>query len=317
VDGGSSATDIADVDQSLFDWLLDADPSVAWQAQRDLADDDRWRETRACVASEGWGRRLLELQDPDGRWANGLYTPKWTSTTYTLLQLRRLGLEPSNSQAIAGVRRLLDDARWVEGGVSYWTTHHYAERCVNGMVLSLATYFDVADPRLDGLAAMLIDSRVQDGGWNCNDYRGDTHHSSFNTTISVLEALHLWRLRSGSRRADEAIASGRELLLEHRLFRSHRTGEVIDEAWTRFAFPPRWHYDVLRGLEHLREAGVAPDPRAEEAIEVVRRRRRPDGRWPVGPRHPGLEHFRMEEGRDPGRWNTLRALRVLRWWDGG
>ena len=309
-------TQVALVDPSLLDWLLDGDPSIAWQVQRHLVDDAGWPTTRARVADGGWGRRLLDLQDADGTWAGGLYTPKWTSTTYTLLQLRRLGLEASNAQAIAGVRRLLDDARWVEGGVSYWKTHHFAERCVNGMVLSLASYFDVEDTRVGGLAEMLCASRVGDGGWNCNDYRGHTHHSSFNTTISVLEALHLWRQRTGSQMADEAIVSGQEVLLEHRLFRSHRTGKVIDDAWTRFAFPPRWHYDVLRGLEHLAGSGTAPDPRAEEAIEVVRRRRRPDGRWPVGPRHSGLEHFRMEDAREPGRWNTLRALRVLRWWEG-
>ena len=301
--------------QVPLDWLCDGDSSVAWQAQRDLAQDPRWRGTRALVASEGWGKRLLELQDSDGRWAGGLYSPKWTSTTYTLLQLRRLGLEPGNIQAIAGVRRLLDDATWIDGGVSYWSTRQFAERCVNGMVLSLAAYFDVADQRLDGMAVMLVDGRVADGGWNCYDYRGDTHHSSFNTTISVLEALHLWRLRTGSSEADDAISSGQEVLLEHRLFRSHRTSDVINETWTKFAFPPRWHYDVLRGLEHLRETAVSPDPRAEEAIELVRRRRRPDGRWPIGPRHSGVEHFKMEEGRNPGRWNTLRALRVLDWWN--
>ena len=191
------------MDRTPLDWLLDSDPSVAWQAQRDLTGDGKWSETRVRVATEGWGRRLLALQDPDGKWAGGLYTPKWTSTTYTLLQLRRLGLEPGNAQAIAGVRRLLDEATWIEGGVSYWATHHFAERCVNGMVLSIASYFDVADPRLDGLAAMLTDSRVEDGGWNCDDYRGHAHHSSFNTTISVLEGLHLWRYRTGSSEADD------------------------------------------------------------------------------------------------------------------
>ena len=317
MDVRTASRDAAPAHQSPLDWLLDGDASVAWQAQRDLADDDRWPATRARIATEGWGRRLLGLQDPGGTWANGLYSPKWTSTTYTLLQLRRLGLDPGDSQATAGIRRLLEDATWVDGGVSYWAGHHRAERCVNGMVLSLATYFDVEDPRLDGLASLLIGSRVRDGGWNCRDYRGDTHHSSFNTTISILEALHLWRTRTGSRAADEAIATGQEVLLEHRLFRSHRTGDVINEAWTRFAFPPHWHYDILRGLEHLRETGVSPDMRTEEAIEVVRRSRRPDGRWPIGPRHSGLEHFRMEEGRNAGRWNTLRALRVLRWGEGG
>ena len=305
------------VSEEALDWLLEGDPSVAWQAQRDLIDDQRWPETRARVTGEGWGRRLLEAQDPDGRWAQGLYTPKWTSTTYTLLQLRRLGLDPGNAQAIDGVRRLLDDATWVAGGVSYWATHRFAERCVNGMVLSLASYFEVEDLRLDELATTLIEGRLGDGGWNCDDYRGGTHHSSFNTTISVLEGLHLWRLRTGSSDADEAIATGQELLLEHRLFRSHRTGEVINEAWTRFAFPPRWHYDILRGLEHFRDTGVSRDQRAEEAIDVVRRRRRSDGLWPIGPRYTGVEHFRMEEGRKPGRWNTLRALRVLDWWDAG
>jgi len=312
VSGGAAAAH-----QDPLGWLLAGDPSVAWQAQRDLVDDDGWPATRARIAVEGWGRRLLELQDPGGTWANGLYTPKWTSTTYTLLLLRRLGLGPLDSQASAGVRRLLDGATWVDGGVSYGAGHHRAERCVNGMVLSLAAYFDVEDPRVDGLAAMLIGGRVRDGGWNCRDYQRDTHHSSFNTTISVLEALHLWRTRTGSKEADEAIATGQEVLLQHRLFRSHRTGDVINDAWMRFAFPPQWHYDVLRGLEHLWDTGVSPDVRAEEAVEVVRQSRRPDGRWPIGPRHSGVEHFRMEAGRNAGRWNTLRALRVLRWWEGG
>ena len=142
-------------------------------------------------------------------------------------------------------------------------------------------------------------------------------YSSFNTTISVLEGLLLWRRRTGSTLADEAMATGREVLLAHEMFRSHRTGRVINEAWTRFSFPPRWHYDVLRGLDHFQEAGVAPDPRAEEAVELVRTRRRPDGGWPVGPRYSGRDHFTMEDGRKPGRWNTLRALRVLKWWEAG
>jgi len=306
-------------DAAVIDWLLDGDPSIAWQTRRDLCGQpgEDWAPVRAKVAAEGWGRRLLELQGPDCKWAGGLYTPKWTSTTYTLLLLRRMGLDPANRQAVAGVRRLLDEAERPEGGVSYWKTHRYAERCVNGMVLSLGAYFDAGDERVDDIARMLLGARVEDGGWNCEDYRGHTGHSSFNTTISVLEGLLLWRRRTGSTLADEAMATGREVLLAHEMFRSHRTGRVINEAWTRFSFPPRWHYDVLRGLDHFQEAGVAPDPRAEEAVELVRTRRRPDGGWPVGPRYSGRDHFTMEDGRKPGRWNTLRALRVLKWWEAG
>lgn len=297
-------------------WLLEGDPSVEWQTQRDLLElsEAEWGPTRKLVGAEGWGKRLLDLQDPEGTWGGGLYQPKWTSTNYTLLQLRDMGLDPATSETVRGARKLLDDADWDEGGVSYWSSRLLAERCVNGMVLAITSYFDVGDDRIDAIARLLIGARMGDGGWNCRDYQGATH-SSFNTTISVLEGLTQWKRRRDSDEADEAIASGQEFMLVHKMFRSHRTGEIINEAWTRFSFPPRWHYDILRGLDHLRDSGAGRDPRAEEAIGIVVRRRRSDGRWPIGPRYTGKFHFKMEEGRNPGRWNTLRALRVLKWWE--
>lgn len=302
---------------STVAWLIEGDPSISWQAQRDLTalGEPDWAATRKRVQTEGWGRRLIDHQDDGGTWANGLYGPKWTSTTYTLLLLRRFGLDQGCGEAIAGVKRLLDDADWVDGGVSYGTGRRLAERCINGMVLSIASYFDTSDDRIDSIAANLMAGRLGDGAWNCRDFEGHVAHSSFHTTISVLEGLLLWKRRRQSDDADAMISTGHEFMLSHRMFRSHTTGEVINEAWTKFSFPPRWHYDVLRGLDHMRDAGAAPDPRAEEAIELVHRRRRPDGRWPVGPRYSGETYFRMEEGRQGGRWNTLRALRVLRWWE--
>lgn len=300
---------------SVIGWLLEGDASVRWQTQRDLLDEepDVWRRTRADVARTGWGARLLEHQDPGGTWGGGHYTPKWTSTTYTLLLLRRLGLPPANEQAVAGCRRLLDDARWIGGGVSYWESHTEPELCVNAMVLAAGAYFDVDDGRVDSIAEMLLRHSLSDGAWNCRDTRGATH-SSFHTTISVLEGLLEWKRRTGSSEADSAMERGHEFMLEHRMFRSHRTGEVIDPAWTEFHFPPRWHYDVLRGLDHLRDAGVGPDDRASDAVALVRERQRPDGRWGKGPEYSGEIFFRLEPGRAPGRWNTLRARRVLRWW---
>ena len=304
--------------QGVVDWLLEGDPSVGWQAQRDLLglSEAEWRATRDRIAEDGWGRRLLDAQDSDGRWAGGLYGPKWTSTTYTLLMLRHFGLDRSNPRAVTGARVLLDQAYWVDGGVFYWSGSTVAERCVNGMVLSLVSYFDVGDDRSDDIAELLLRARLDDGGWNCRDYKGHTHHSSFNTTISVLEGLTEWKRRTAVTDADSALATGREFMLAHQMFRSHTTGEVIDEAWTRFSFPPRWHYDVLRGLDHLQDVDAERDERAKEAIDLLMSRRQPNGRWPIGPRYTGKRHFTMEEGRQGGRWNTLRALRVLKWWEG-
>ena len=295
----------------VIEWLLDGDPAVAWQTKRDLLSG-AWSADRDRVAREGWGRRLLDHQDAVGTWGGGHYQPKWTSTTYTLLSLRRFGLAPDNDQAIAGCMRLLDDAVWIDGGVSYWEHHTHPELCINGMVLSLLSYFEVADERVASIAELLLRMPLDDGGWNCRYHHGDSH-SSFHTTISVLEGLLEWRRRGGGSEADAAAESGQEFLLTHQLFRSHRTGEVVNPEWTKPHFPPRWHYDVLRGLDYLQDAGVSPDTRAADAIEVLEAVRRSDARWPKGRQYSGKTFFTMEPGRVPGRWTTLRALRVLKW----
>lgn len=301
----------------ILDWLVKGDPAIRWQVERDLLHKPPgvWEATRVDVGRVGWGKRLLDRQDEGGTWGSGLYGPKWTSTTYTLLLLRRLGLPPSNAQAITGCRRLLDGADWIDGGVSLFTGQQLAEKCVNGIVLSLASYFDVSDSRADSIADMLLAGRMADGGWNCEDRRGATH-SSFHTTISVLEGLQEWKRRTGRDDADAAIASGQEFMLRHQMYRSHRTGEVINPTWSTFHFPPRWHYDVLRGLDHLRDAGASRDDRAAGAIELVRAKQRKDGRWGKGSQYSGRVYFVLEPGSVPGRWNTLRARRVLNWWDG-
>ncbi len=298
-----------------LDWLAEGDPAVRWQTERDLLQQapEIWKATRAEVGQSGWGKRLLERQDSGGTWGDCLYGPKWTSTTYTLLLLRRLGLPPSNLQAIQGCQRLLDDANWIDGGVSLFTGHQLAEKCVNGMVLSLMSYFDVPDSRVDSIAEMLQAGSMVDGGWNCEDLHGASH-SSFHTTISVLEGLLEWKRRTGSSDADPAIARGHEFMLRHQMYLSHRTGEVINQAWMTFHFPPRWHYDVLRGLDHLQDARASRDQRAAGAIGLVRSKRRKDGRWGKGNQYSGGMFFTLEPGRAPGRWNTLRALRVLNWW---
>ncbi|MFC9919565.1 hypothetical protein [Agromyces binzhouensis] len=300
-------------------WLLDADPAIRWQVMRDLtnAPDDAVAAERARVARAGWGARLLALQGEDGRWGGGTYSPKWVSTTYTLLLLRLLGLDPGSPEAARALERVREGVTWDgRGGAPFFGGEW--ETCVNSMVLVLGAYFRETGPLVDGLLDRLLGEQLEDGGWNCQAPRR-SHRSSFNTTILALEALlEFERSIAPDPSVAAARARGEEYLLERRLFRSRSTGEVIRESWTRFSFPPQWHYDVLRALDHLRSTGRAPDARCGEAIELVRRRRRADGRWPLQHTHPGLRHFEMEDGDGkPSRWNTLRALRVLAWYDGG
>ncbi|HTS29244.1 MAG TPA: hypothetical protein VMH81_25400 [Bryobacteraceae bacterium] len=304
----------------VLEWLLDGDPSIRWQAFRDLTSRPATREQRR-VATEGWGARLLELQDPDGRWAKGVYTPKWTSTTYTMVLLRSMGLAPRHPQAIRASKVLLDTGFWSDGGINFYPKQaKRSETCISSMVLSVVSWFGLEDPRVDQLAAHVVAQQMADGGWNCRampGYSGATH-GSFHTTISALEALHDYgtlRPRLAGP-AMEAQARGREFLLAHRMYRSHRTGEVVKDQMTRFPFPPRWHYDVLRGLDYFQNCHAPRDARLEDAIGLVEKRRQRDGVWLLASGYRGVIFFEMERPGEPSRWNTLRALRVLRWWAG-
>ncbi len=306
-------------------WLLDGDPAIRWQALRDLlgAAERTVQRERQKVAREGWGARLLARQDPEGTWAGGLssdgglYSPKWISTTYTMLLLRDFGLPTTNRQARAACTLLLDGGLQRDGGINYgWRGR--SETCITGMVLSILSHFACDDARLDTLADHLLRQQMPDGGWNCRRDLGATH-ASVHTTISVLEGLRLYEMhrRHRVRAVQAAQRRGREFLLVHRLFRSHRTGQIIKPVFTLFAFPPRWHYDILRALDHFQAAGAPRDQRLAEAIEIVHSTRRPDGRWSLQNRWKGKTYFELERRAAPSRWNTLRALRVLKWWNGG
>ncbi len=296
------------IDAAVLDWLLAGDPAIRWQVMADLldADDESVSAERARVATEGWGARLLAEQDPDGLWDGGLYTPKWTSTTYTLLLLHWLGLSPGHPQARRGCDRLWE---WAAG-------FRRGHMCILGMLTMIGSSHGAAIDLVDEIVTQVLDRQLDDGGWNCSAAPGrpDTH-SSFHTAIICLEALHLYVVAGGRLEVATAMDRCRLFFLEHRLYRSHRTGEVAIAASTRFPFPPQWHFDVMRGLEHFAAAVAERDPRLGDAVELVRSRRRSDGTWPTYRGYPGRQWLIMEEGR-ASRWNTLRALRVLRWWEG-
>lgn len=303
---------------SIIQWLLKGDPSIRWQTLRDLTDMpiNECEKEQNNIANKGWGAKLLSKQNSNGTWGYGLYTPKWISTTYTLLLLRRFGLSPRHPQAFKGCALLLDNGFYHDGGINYFSSLNHSETCVTGMILSILCYFQYKDKRINRLVDHLLEQQMKDGGWNCQSYRGASH-SSFHTTISVLEGLREFEKNSNGMifKIQEAQQKGREFLLAHRLFRSSRTGEIVLPALTRFSFPPRWHYDILRALDYFQECGVKKDERLLDAIEIVNKKCKKDGRWLLQNRHPGKVFFEMERVGEPSRWNTLRALRVLNWWE--
>ncbi len=306
------------LEESVVRWLLDSDPSIRWQVMRDLTDAPAGEVAaeRARVATEGAGARLLALQSLDGRWGRAAWNRGWDSTMHALSLLWEMGLDPASDEAKRAVGLVRDKVTWQGCGPREADENPFfageVEPCINGQVAAPGAYFG---QDVQGIVDRLLGEQLADGGWNCQVPNGSTR-SSFNTTICVLEALlEHERAGGGSPAVTAARLRGHEYLLERRLFRRRSTGDVVDAAWTRFAFPTWWHYDVLRGLEYLRRAGVAPDERIAEAIDLVASKRDEDGRWPLEIRHPGTMPVQTDEGEGrPSRWVTLRASRVLDWY---
>lgn len=297
-------------------WLLDGDPAIRWQVKRDLLDapTEHVQDERALVSTTGWGRQLLDRHDPEGTWGGGLYSPKWTSTTYTLLLLRHCGLDPANEQARRGVTLIWEGARYFDGGLTPAVSIDAPEACATSLYLALAFYFDVDHPNVAGALEWLLANQLDDGGWNCRTARFGDRHSSFHTSISALEALtEAQRRLPGRADIADAMVAGREFFLRHRLYKSHRHGTIAHPAFTKLSFPPRWHYDLLRGLDHFATTAAPWDDRYRDALDVLRERRRRDDTWPAQNKHSGRVWFDMEPTGKPSRWNTLRALRVQRW----
>jgi hypothetical protein len=319
----------------VIEWLLDSDPAIRWQVMRDLTDapDEDVAEERGRVANEGWGARLLALQRQDGHWDGGLPTftstaaadwwhslpparqgtlfPEWTSTAWSLMLLRNFGLDPASAVARRAVRLVREHCRWEHDGEPFFAGE--VEPCINGKVVAMGAYFG---ENVDGIVERLLGEQMTDGGWNCEQENGSTR-GSFHSTIDVLDGLLEYeRATSGSPEVSAARLRGQEYFLERRMLRRLSTGDVIEPTWTQFSYPTYWHYDVLRGLDYLRAAGAVPDKRVAEAVDLVESKRDANGRWPLENPHPGRLHFEMDEGEGrPSRWNTLRAMRVLRWYE--
>jgi hypothetical protein len=295
-------------------WLLDSDPAIRWQVMRDLTGAPREvvAAERARVATEGWGARLLARQTPDGQWGEATYTAYIDTpdgkAEGALMLLRNMGLDPASSQARLAVARVRDNIAFYEGGQPFFTGE--VEPCINGRVLALGAYFGEVS---EALLERLLGEQLEDGGWNCA--APPSVRSSFHSTICVLEGLLEYeRAEGASATVTGARLRGQEYLLERRMFRSVSSCQVIDPAWALFSYPNGYHYDVLRGLDYLRSAGLEPDDRMAEAIDLVEKNRGADGRWPLQNPHDDVLEFDLREDADqPSRWNTLRALRVLDW----
>jgi hypothetical protein len=311
---------------TVMEWLLDSDPAIRWQVMQDLlhSPPEKIASERARIAEEGWGARLLSLQGDDGQWAGGACFPAnssgwrrenegqpWTSTLPTLQLLVDFGVDPASKRVEKAISKAESGCRWEHAGQLFFSGE--VEPCINGRMVAIGTYFG---RDMSALVERLLGEQLEDGGWNCEAENGSVR-SSFATTINVLEGLLAYeRTSGGSTRSSAARHRGETYLLERVLFRRKTTGQVVNPSWLQFSFPRRWHYDILRGLDYFRAAGGVSDERVKAAVQLLRSKQQPDGRWLLDKTHPGKVYFTLEGGDGkPSRWNTLRALRVLSWYE--
>jgi len=290
-----------------------------YQVHRDLLNSDEGilKIHQNKIAEIGWGKLLLEEQGEDGLWAGKLYSPKWISTHYTLLLMMRLGFPSDHPVPKKALLKYLDKMFYSDGGINVAVTGKESDVCVTGMVLSMLCYFSVQDERMFKMLEFISNTRLKDGGWNCNYLSGD-HHSSVHTTLSVIESVD-HAIRAGvptNHDLEDFVQTGREFLLSHKLYKSHRTGEPMQKGFMMLSFPPRWFYDILKSLDYFQEFDAPYNDRMEDALGLLTSKQKKNGTWPGQNKHAGRVYFDMEKPGSDSRWNTLRALRVLRQFEG-
>jgi hypothetical protein len=298
----------------LIAWLLEGDVSIQYQVHRDLLATEK-SHLRERIATAGWGAQFLSFRNKEGHWGQRFYQPKWISTHYTILDLKNLAISPKNEEIRQSLSQVIQKLKGPDGGIFPIGTEKKSDVCVNGMFLNYASYFWTMEDDLKSIVDFLLSVHMKDGGFNCNSNGIGAIHSSMHSTISVIEGI-LEYAKNGYRyrleELQEAEDRSRKFLLQHRLFRSDRTGKIIDKKMIMLSYPSRWRYDILRALDYFQFAGINYDPRMRDAIDMVKKKRRKDNKWPVQAKHPGQTHFDMEKTGGPSRWNTLRALRVLK-----
>ncbi len=304
---------------TVIDWLLEGDVSIQYLTKKYLlkVEPDELQGLRKRIALEGWGRKFLDARNKTGHWGVDFYLPKWISSHYTLLDLRYLEIEPVEP-IMESIALILQESKSPDGSINESKTVPSGDLCVNGMFLNYASFFGVSETNLQTVVDYILANQMPDGGFNCEITRKNPIHSSMHTTISVLEGIWEYMKAGNQHRLDELIQAkkdGEAFLLKHRLYKSSRSGEIIDKKWAMLSFPSRWRYDILRALIYFVDAGLLYDPRMEDALVVLLTKQRKDGTWPVQAKHPGQVHFDMEQTGTSSRFNTLRALRVLSTYD--
>jgi hypothetical protein len=300
--------------QEIIDWLLEGDAAIQYQVYRDLLSVER-EDLQNRITREGWGAKFLSKRGPGGHWGMKFYQPKWTSSHYTLLDLRNLCMAPDCKEVQETIEMIISTEKGGDGGIRPIGTVQASDVCINGMFLNYACYFKTAAEKLESVVDFILSQTMPDGGFNCMSNRSGAVHSSLHTTLSVLEGVteyernaYLYRLNELRTAAQLSI----EFILIHKLFLSDRTGEIIKKDFLRLPFPGRWRYDILKALDYFQYANQDWDERMIPALEVLLKKRNKDLTWNLQAKHPGQVHFDMEKAGKPSRWNTLRALRVLK-----
>lgn len=294
-------------------WLLSGDVSIQYQVYRDLLGVERV-DLRERIEQEGWGKALLDQRREEGHWGKSFYQPKWTSSHYSLLDLRNLCIAPENPLIRASIDQIIATRKVSDGGINPAKTTQYSDVCVNGMLLNYAAYFKTAEEPLTSIVDFILSQRMEDGGFNCRLNRSGARHSSLHSTLSVLEGIASYRSNGYTYKAEELKMTEVEaqvFILRHQLYLSDRTGAIIHKDFTKFHYPCRWRYDILRALDYFQAAQVEWDDRMQAAITHLLSKRTKDLRWKLAAKYPGQVHFDMEKAGKPSRWNTLRALRVI------
>ena len=255
--------------------LASSEPGIRMQARRDLLGEDASDDVKHVLDGSAV-RALLSGQRDDGGFGVNVYS-KWRGAHWRLVSLVELGIPAGDPRAIAAYETVLD---WLLGASHRRNVpliDGRFRRCASqeGNALGVGVRLGLtADERVRQLATSLVEWQWPAGGWNC-DRRPSVTHPSFYESITTLWGLSEYARATSDADASAAMRRAADFFLDHRVFRSHTTGEVADARWLDLHYPPYFAYDVLWGLTVLARAGDAAGSarrggRLAAAIEAAR-----------------------------------------------
>ena len=317
------------------EWLLEPDnPSVTYLTLTEILgkpeNNSQVKKSKIDIMKKGPVPKILAKQNDEGYWgiAEDFYMrSKYKGTVWSLIILAELGADGRDERIKKTCEFLLKISQDYEsGGFSHrgnfnsGGNHNDIIPCLSGnMVWTMIRFGYLNDLRVQKAINWLIKhQRYDDGiaqapeGWPYRYEKCWGTHTCHMGIVKTLKALAEIPPNKRSKSVNNTIENSVNYLFKHHLYKkSHDLSQVGHQDWIKFGFPRLWQTDALEMLEILINLDYY-DKRMQDAVDLIVNKQNNEGKWNMERTFNGRFQTSIEPKGKPSKWNTLKALKVLK-----